>query len=70
MALKIRVTATHGSPGRGPVPPFVYRAEAYDDRDGFREPKWGCEHEHHSVEEALDCGAVWLESSPPVESSS
>ena len=68
MALKIRVTATHGSPGRGPVPPLVYRAEAYEDADEFREPKWGCGHDHNSVEEALDCGHSWLEGGPAVES--
>jgi hypothetical protein len=69
VALKIRVTASHGSPGRGPLPPFVYRAEAYDEGDGFREPKWGCDHDHKSVEEALDCGHSWLEGTPPVKSS-
>lgn len=69
MALKIRVTARHGSPRREAAPPVVYRAEAYDEHDGFRDPKWGCDHDHASVEEALDCGHSWLEGMPPVESS-
>ena len=61
VAFKVRVTATHG-PGRaGPVPPLVYRAEAYDENDQFREPIWGCDHEHRSVEHALSCGHAWLQ---------
>ena len=68
VALKIRVTATHGRRGRGPVPPLVYRAEAYEESDGFREPKWGCTHDHDSVEHALHCGHDWLERGAQLES--
>jgi hypothetical protein len=63
VALKVRVTATHGPKRAGPVPPLVYRAEAYDEHDQFREPKWSCDHEHRSVEHALSCGHTWLQES-------
>ena len=63
VALKVRVTATHGPQRAGPVPPLVYRAEAYDENDQFREPKWSCDHDHHSVEHALSCGHAWLQKS-------
>ena len=46
--------------GRRPVPPLIYRAEAYDDGDRFREMVWGCAHEHDTVETALNCGTAWL----------
>jgi hypothetical protein len=62
MPLKIRVIAAHGPRRQGPVPPLVYTAEAYDDRDNFREPKWACDHAHESVEHALNCGIDWLDS--------
>lgn len=68
MALKIRITASHGRPGRGPVPPLVYRAEAYEESDEFRETLWGCKHDHESVEHALNCGLVWLEQGTQLES--
>lgn len=57
---KVRVTASHGAPGRGPVPALIYRAEAYDDEDQFRDPIWKCSHDHESVESALHCGEAWL----------
>jgi len=59
--LKIRVMAARGSRRKGPVPTLVYTAEAYDDQDNFREPKWACDHAHESVEHALNCGIEWLE---------
>jgi hypothetical protein len=43
------------------MPPLIYRAEAYDDEDSFREPVWTCSHQHSSVDEALKCGEEWLE---------
>jgi hypothetical protein len=68
VALKIRVTASHGRPGKGPVPPLVYKAEAYEERDEFRETLWGCNHDHESVEHALNCGLVWLQQGTQLES--
>jgi len=62
MPLRIRVIAAHGPGRKGPLPPFVYTAEAYDDQDNFRERKWACAHAHESVEQALNCGTEWLES--------
>ena len=59
--MKIRVMASHGPPGPGIIPALVYRAEAYDDADGFRERKWGCSHTHDSVERAFNCGMDWLD---------
>jgi len=65
VAWKIRVTASHApSRGRGPVPPLIYRAEAYEDSDRFREGRWGCGHEHPTVETALNCGQEWLNAQP------
>ena len=61
MALKIRVTATHWGRGEAEAAPVVYRAEAYEEDDGFREPRWGCAHDHDSVEHALNCGHDWLD---------
>ncbi|TMD37882.1 MAG: hypothetical protein E6I81_02545 [Chloroflexi bacterium] len=60
MAMKIRVMASHGPLRRGLVPFLVYRAEAYDESDRFREPTWGCAHDHESVEHAFNCGVAWL----------
>jgi len=60
VALKIRVMASHGPLRRGLVPFLVYRAEAYDESDRFREPTWGCAHDHESVEHAFNCGVAWL----------
>jgi hypothetical protein len=50
------------------VPPLIYRAEAYEEGDEFRESKWGCKHEHESVEYALKCGLDWLEQRAQLES--
>lgn len=61
MAPRVRVTASQGTPGHGPVPPLIYRAEAYDDGDQFREAVWTCDHQHGTVEDALHCGEAWLE---------
>jgi len=60
VALKIRVLASHGPLRRGTVPPLVYRAEAYEEADRFRERMWGCAHDHESVEHAFNCGVEWL----------
>lgn len=46
--------------GRGPQPPLVYHAEAYRDTDLFREPVWGCPHQHRTVQGALQCGQEWM----------
>ena len=61
MPVKVRVTASQGPPGRGPVPPLIYKAEAFEAEDQFREPVWTCGHEHHTVEAALRCGEAWLD---------
>jgi hypothetical protein len=61
VATRARVTASPGARGRGPLPPVIYRAEAYDDDDQFREPVWTCTHHHPTVEAALRCGEVWLQ---------
>ena len=53
---------------KGSVPPLVYRAEAYQDGDEFRETVWGCRHDHESVEQALNCGLAWLEQGTQLES--
>jgi hypothetical protein len=50
------------------VPPLIYRAEAYEESDEFRETLWRCEHDHGTVEAALDCGLVWLEQGTQLES--
>ena len=68
MALKIRVTASHARLGKGHEPPLVYRAEAYEEGDEFRETLWGCQHDHESVEHALNCGLAWLEQGTQLES--
>ena len=60
MAFKIRIMASHGKPGRGPVPRIIYKAEAYEEGDQFRERKWQCVHDHETVEHAFNCGMVWL----------
>ena len=53
--------ASHGRPiGRSNVPALIYRAEAYEEGDGFRDPRWDCGHEHKTVETALQCGQEWL----------
>ena len=62
MPVKVRVTASQGAPGRRSVPALIYRAEAYDDSDQFREPVWKCSHDHDTVESALHCGEEWLAS--------
>ena len=46
--------------GRRPHPPPVYRAEAYRDTELLRETVWGCEHEHRTVQGALNCGHQWM----------
>jgi hypothetical protein len=61
VAPRVRITASQGAPGRGPVPPLIYRAEAYDDKDQFREAVWTCSHQHGNVEAALSCGQEWLD---------
>jgi hypothetical protein len=61
VATRVRVTATHGASSRVPVRPLIYRAEAYDDKDQFREAVWTCAHQHGSVEAALSCGEEWLD---------
>lgn len=61
VALKIRVMASHGpAPMNSPVASLIYRAEAYDDNDRYRDRVWGCAHEHRTVEGALHCGQEWL----------
>jgi hypothetical protein len=56
LALKIRITAAP----RPRQPSLVYRAEAYEEADDFREPRWGCPHDHETVEHAFHCGMSWL----------
>ncbi|TMG70193.1 MAG: hypothetical protein E6H86_01575 [Chloroflexi bacterium] len=60
MALKIRITAAPRPRQRSLVPALVYRAEAYEEADHFREPMWGCPHDHETVEHAYHCGVTWL----------
>jgi hypothetical protein len=60
VALKVRVMASHGPISKDAVPTLVYRAEAYEETDRFREPQWGCSHNHDSVEDAFNCGLSWL----------
>jgi len=53
------------------MPGLLYRAEAYEEADRFRERKWECSHNHRSVEDAFNCGVTWLneQSDGPVEES-
>jgi len=44
--------------------PLIYRAEAYQDTDRFREPAWACPHEHKTVEGAVHCGQRWIGAQP------
>ena len=46
--------------GPGSGAPADLSAEAYEDSDRFREGRWGCGHEHPTVETALNCGQEWL----------
>jgi hypothetical protein len=62
VGIKIRIMATHGARGRGPVPKLVYRAEAYENEDRFADRKWACAHDHETVEHAFHCGQDWLSS--------
>ena len=67
MAFKIRIMASHGELGRGPVPRLVYQAEAFENEDRFAERKWACEHRHESVEHAYRCGEEWLAQNPKID---
>jgi len=60
VALKLRIMASRGPVRRGVPPALIYRAEVYEDSDRFRECKWGCSHNHESVENAFNCGMSWL----------
>jgi hypothetical protein len=60
VALKIRVLASTRPLDVGRPLATMYRAEAYDDADPYRERVWACEHEHETVEAALECGMEWL----------
>ena len=60
MGLKVRVLASSPSREGAGAASAHYRAEAYDEADPFRERRWVCEHEHDSVEAALECGSDWL----------
>ena len=53
--------ASHGPTRRGGLPALVYRAEAYDEADRYRERKWGCSHRQDSVERAFNCGMGGLD---------
>ncbi|HEY1421308.1 MAG TPA: hypothetical protein VGG90_11460 [Candidatus Dormibacteraeota bacterium] len=60
MALKVRVLALP-SPIKGtPVSSILFRAEAYEENDAFRDPKWTCPHSHVSAQDAHTCGMDWL----------
>ncbi|HET6311427.1 MAG TPA: hypothetical protein VFH00_10550 [Candidatus Nitrosotalea sp.] len=41
------------------MPPWIYRAVAYDPEDRFRQPVWMCSHDHRDPQEAQLCGADW-----------
>ena len=64
MGLKIRVLALP-SPVKGTlVSSLVYRAEAHEEDDQFREPRWTCPHRHESAQAAHECGLEWLSRAP------
>ena len=44
------------------VPPWVYRAVAYDSDDPFRQPLWTCPHNHQNAQEAQVCGYEAMQS--------
>jgi hypothetical protein len=60
VGLKTRVLALPSQVKGTPVSNLVYRAEAYDEEDQFREPKWTCGHRHDSAQSAHACGMDWL----------
>jgi hypothetical protein len=58
----IGVLASHGMRPGAIVPPWVYRAVAYESGDPFRQPVWMCDHDHSRAQEAQLCGADWARS--------
>jgi hypothetical protein len=59
MRRQIGVLASHGSRPGALIPPWVYRAVAYDPEDPFRQPVWMCSHDHRNAQDAQLCGADW-----------
>ena len=62
MARRVGVLASHGIRQGAVVPPWVYRAVAYEAEDTFRQPVWMCGHDHTNAHDAQICGADWMES--------
>jgi hypothetical protein len=62
MPRQIGVLASHGMRPGAVVPPWVYRAVAYESGDPFRQPVWMCEHDHSRAQDAQLCGADWARS--------
>ena len=59
---RIGVLASHGVRQGALVPPWIYRAVAYEADDPFRQPVWTCSHNHTNVHEAQLCGSDWARS--------
>jgi hypothetical protein len=59
---QIGVLASHGMRPGAIVPPWIYRAVAYESGDPFRQSVWMCEHDHSRAQDAQLCGADWARS--------
>jgi hypothetical protein len=58
---QIGVLASHGQRPGAVVPPWIYRAVAYESGDPFRQPVWVCPHNHNNVQDAQLCGSDWAQ---------
>jgi len=59
------VLASHGQRPGAMVPPWIYRAVAYEAEDPFRQPIWVCAHDHSNVQDAQLCGSDWARNRSP-----
>jgi len=66
---QIGVLASHGQRPGTFVPPWVYRAVAYEAEDPFRQPVWVCSHNHNNLQDAQLCGSAWAQYSGPRDAS-
>jgi hypothetical protein len=44
------------------VPPWVFRAVAYEADDPYKQPVWMCSHNHTNAQEAQFCASDWARS--------
>jgi hypothetical protein len=64
---QIGVLASHGQRPGALVPPWIYRAVAYESEDPFRQPVWVCTHDHNNVQDAQLCGSDWARYRGPTD---